>query len=149
MRLTAQKRLAGQIFKCSPKKVRVDPARLEDIKESITKADIRALIIDKAITAKPVKKSSKGRIRKNKIQKKKGRQAGTGTRKGTKKARSPKKVTWMNKIRKQRLFLRELKEKELIDAKKFRDLYRKAKGGLFRSKEHLKLYINERGYLKK
>ncbi len=149
MRLTAQKRLAGQIFKRSPKKIKLDPSRLEDIKESITKADIKALIIDNAITAKPVKKASKGRTRKRLIQKRKGRQSGKGTKKGTKKARSPKKTVWINKIRKQRAFLKLLRSKKLIDGKSFRELYLKAKGGLFRSKEHLKLYLNERGYIKK
>ena len=69
MKLTAQKRLAGQILKRSPKKIKLDPARLEDIKESITKADIRSLIIDKAIEGKPVAKASKGRTRKLKTQK--------------------------------------------------------------------------------
>ena len=149
MRLTSQKKLAGQIFKCSPQKIRMDPARLEEIKESITKDDIRALIIDNAITARKVQKSSKGRIRKNKAQKRKGRQSGQGSRKGRKRARLSKKTVWVNKIRKQRKFLRELKVKTLIAPTSFRELYRKAKGGLFRSKEHLKLYINERGYIKK
>lgn len=149
MKLTVQKKLAGQIFKCSPRKIRMNSDRLADIKESITKADIRALIIDKAITAKPVEKSSKGRIRKHLLQKRKGRQSGRGSIKGTKTARSPRKLQWIIKIRKQRGFLQELREKKIIDSKSYRELYMKAKGGLFRSKEHLKLYINERGYINK
>lgn len=147
MRLTAQKRLAGQILKRSPKKIKLDSTRLEDIKESITKADIRALIVDNAITGKPVKKASRGRTRKVKKQKAKGRRKGAGLRKGKKTARLPRKLAWMNKVRKQRIFLKELKEKELINQKSYRELYRKSKGGLFRSKEHMKLFINEKGYI--
>ena len=120
MRLTSQKRLAGIIFKRSPKKIKVDSSRLAEIKECITKADIRALIIDKAIFAKPVQKSSKGRIRKKLAQKRKGRQSGGGSKKGTKNARSPRKRVWINKIRKQRVFLNELREKELFDRKGYR-----------------------------
>ena len=149
MRLTSQKRLAAQIFKRSVKKIKIDPTRLEDVKESITKADIRALIIDNVISARPVCRSSRGRIQKNKAQKRKGRQSGKGSRKGVKGARLARKTRWIYKIRKQRNFLKNLREKKILDPKKFRDLYLKAKGGFFRSKEHLKLFMNERGYVNK
>ncbi|MFA5142414.1 MAG: 50S ribosomal protein L19e [Candidatus Woesearchaeota archaeon] len=149
MQLTSQKRLAAQILKVSPYKIRIDPNRLDDVKECITKADIRGLIIDNAITAKPVKNSSKGRIRLNLEQKRKGRQSGKGSRKGRLTARSDRKTTWVHKIRKQRIFLQDLKLKNMLTTSEFRELYMKAKGGFFRSKDHLKLYINERGYIKK
>ena len=42
--LNVQKRLAAQILKCGRNRVRFDPDRLEDIKEAITKTDIRSLI---------------------------------------------------------------------------------------------------------
>ena len=51
MELKAQKRIAGVILKCSPKRIRFDPDRLSDIKESITKVDIKSLINDKAVFA--------------------------------------------------------------------------------------------------
>jgi len=149
MKLTSQKRLAGQILKRSPKKIQLDQSRLADIKESISKADIRALIISKAIKGKIVARASRGRTRKIKKQKTKGRRSGTGVRKGTKNARLPHKKVWMIKIRKQRSFLKELREKEIILPVSFRDLYNKAKGGFFRSKDHLKLYINEKNYVNK
>ena len=53
----------------------------------------------------------------------------------------------MNKIRNLREFLKELKSKELIDNKNYRELYLKAKGGFFRNKRHLKTYVNERGLI--
>ena len=49
MKLDNQKRLAAQILKCSKKRVKFDPDRSSDIKESITKADIRNLIKEEAI----------------------------------------------------------------------------------------------------
>jgi len=49
----------------------------------------------------------------------------------------------MNKVRLQRKLLKEMKEKEIITSSVFRNLYLKSKGGFFRSKRHLKLYIEE------
>ena len=117
--------------------------RAEEIKESITKADIRGLIKDKAITIKQKKGVSRARANKIKTQKSKGRRKGAGRLKGKKTSRTPKKETWMNKIRIQRALLKELKEKKKITTAIFSELYRKAKGGFFRSKRHLKLYIEE------
>jgi len=143
MKLKTQKRLASQILKCSPKRVKFDEDRLEDIKEAITKADIRSLIIDKAISKKNKKGISRVRAKKRATQKRKGKQRGQGSRKGKKTARAPKKNEWMNRIRLQRLFLKELKEKGLINKNTFRLLYNKAKGGFFRSKRHIKIYLEE------
>lgn len=130
-------------MKGSPKRVRFDETRLADIKEAITKYDIKALIEDGAITEIKKRGVSRGRARKRQAQRSKGRQRGQGSRKGKKTARLPRKLDWMNRIRLQREFLRELKEKDLVSNTIFRDLYLKAKGGFFRSKRHLKIYITE------
>jgi ribosomal protein L19E len=37
-----------------------------------------------------------------------------------------------------------LKEKKIIDDKLYRELYLKSKGGFFRSKRHIKIYLEER-----
>jgi large subunit ribosomal protein L19e len=149
MKLDVQKKIAGKILKCSPSRIRLDVSRLEEIKESITKADIRSLIKDDAITKIQKKGTSGGRARKIKLQKRKGRKKGAGSRKGKSKARAPKKITWMRKVRKQRGFIQELKKKGLIDSKVFRELYMKVKGGFFRSQRHIKIFINEHGLIKK
>ena len=147
--LKTQKRLAAQIMKCSQKRVLFDPSRLDEIKEGITKFDIRNLIKDKAIREKPVRSTSRSGARKRLAQKRKGRLKGPRSRKGKKKARLPKKKDWMNKIRLMRKFLKELREKGLITERDYRVLYLKAKGGFFRSKRHIKLYIEEKGMVKK
>jgi large subunit ribosomal protein L19e len=143
MKLKNQKRISAQLLKVGKTKVKFDTERLSDIKEAITKVDIRALIKDNAITSKPVGSSSKGRLRKKLIQKRKGRQKGPGSRKGKKTARLSKKEIWMVKTRIQRGFIKELREKELVTVRTYRDLYKKIKGNYFRSKNHIKLYISE------
>jgi large subunit ribosomal protein L19e len=149
MKLHVQKRLAASVMKRSKKKISIDNSRLEDVKEAITRFDIKSLIKDKAINVKPVKGPSKVRARKIKDQKKKGRRTGQGSRKGKATARLSKKESWMIKIRNQRKFLQELKLKDLLENKTFRELYRKSKGGFFRSKRHIKLYMDEHSLIKK
>lgn len=141
--LRVQKRIASQILNCSPKRVWFDNERLDDIKQAITKHDIRLLIGDGAIKEKPVKSISKVRVRKLKLQKSKGRRKGEGTRKGTLNARINFKRRWMEKIRIQREFLKELVSKNVITKKAYRELYLKSKGGYFRSKRHIKLFLDE------
>ncbi len=143
MKLAIQKRLAAYILRCSEKRVRFDPERLEEIKESITKADINSLINDKAIYSINKKGVSRVRARKTKVQKSKGKKKGKGSKKGKKTARAPRKETWMTKIRAQRLLLKNMKEGEVITNKVYRTLYKKAQGGFFRSRRHIKLYAEE------
>ena len=149
MKLKLQKRLAATILKCGQKKVKLDTERLEDIKEAITKADIRSLISEGVVKKKPVQNASRVRARKIKIQKSKGRRKGPGKRKGKKTARLPKKTAWIGKMRTQRGFLKELKEKKIVTGLIYRQLYRKSKGGFFRSKRHIKLYVEEHNLTKK
>jgi len=145
MDLRLQKRLAGQVLKTSEKHIKIDPTTVADVKEAITKADIRGLIRKGAIIVEPKRSISRGRIRKAKLQRSKGRRRGYGSRKGKFSARLETKREWINKIRNQREFLKELKDKEIIANKIFTELYIKAKGGFFRSKRHIKLYIEEHG----
>jgi len=144
MKLKVQKRIASQVMKCSPKRIVFDGTKLKEIKEAITKADIRGMVIDKFIRKKRKRGISCARSRKIKIQKSKGRRKGDGSRKGKKKARVPKKALWMSKVRLQRKFIRMLKEKNAIENDNYWNLYAKIKGGFFRSRRHLQLYITEK-----
>jgi large subunit ribosomal protein L19e len=149
MMLKLQKRLAASMLKCSPKRVVFNPARLEDIKEAITKTDIRLLIGGGVIAERPSTGVSRARANKRKNQKKKGLRRGEGSRKGKFTARSPSKEAWMNKIRAQRMFLKYLRSSSLIKQEDFKQLYSKSKGGFFRSIKHIKLYLNEHSLLLK
>lgn len=149
MKLKTQKRIAASVFKASPKRVKFSPEALDKIKESITKSDIRVAIKRGEITLEQKTGVSRARANKTLAQKRKGRKSGQGSRKGGKKARNPKKTVWMNKVRKQRVLLKELRDKKLITTKSYRTLYSKVKGGYFRNRAHLKIYINEQGLIKK
>ncbi len=145
MRLTLQKRIAADILKCSPKRIWIDPVRTPEVKDAVTKQDIRTLVNNGLIVKKQKEGQSKFRARKTAEQKKKGRRQGFGSRKGAKKARTPAKKKWTASIRLQREFLKQLYDKKILDVKNYRMLLLKSKGGFFRSKRHIKIYINEHG----
>ncbi|MBS3133504.1 50S ribosomal protein L19e [Candidatus Woesearchaeota archaeon] len=147
--LKSQKRIAAQVLKCSPKKVVFDIEKLSEIKEAITKQDIKTLISDGSIKRVRGNEQSRARARIRANQRGKGRQRGHGSRKGRATARLPKKKRWINGIRLQRDFLRKLRDDKLIPKKAYRELYMKSKGGFFRSKRHLELYISEHGLKQK
>ncbi|MBN1792334.1 50S ribosomal protein L19e [Candidatus Woesearchaeota archaeon] len=149
MKLTLQKRLAASVMKCSPKKVTFDPASLEDIKEAITKQDIRSLIGEGIIKIAPDKGVSRARANKTKRQKRKGLRRGVGTRKGKKTARTPKKRAWMNRVRSQRNFLKRILEKGVVTHDIYKDLYAKVGGGFFRSVKHIQIFMDERSLVSK
>ncbi len=147
--LNVQRRLAAQILKCGVNRIRFDPERLDDIEQAITKSDVRSLIGEGAILRKGVLNTSGFWSKKIKVQKIKGKQKGAGSRKGRKTARLNPKMVWMNKIRLQRDFIKSLRDKKSIDTMHYHELYMKSKGGFFRSIRHLKLYVSERGLIKK
>jgi large subunit ribosomal protein L19e len=142
MKLNTQKRLASKITGASYKRIKFDEDRLEDIKKAITKQDLKGLIKDNAIAVLPKQGVSRGRAKAIHAQKKKGRRSGQGTRKGRAGARFSKKRTWINRVRLQRDFISELREKKIVDNHTYWELYLKVKGGFFRSKRHIKLYLD-------
>lgn len=142
-----QKRLAAQILKCSKNRIVLDTKELATIKEAITKQDVKGLIKGGVIKRKPIVGTSKVRARKTQEQKSKGRRRGVGSRKGKKTARTPKKQKWMNTVRVQRALIKTLKDKEVLETKDYHMLYRKIKGGFFRSQRHIKLYMKEKGLI--
>lgn len=149
MKLRMQRRIAAQVLKCGVHRVWMDPARLGEVKEAITKRDVQSLIKDLAIQKRPMRAASGFRWRKRLAQRRKGRRPGPGSREGKRSARFPAKARWMQKVRVQRLFLKELKERGVIAPVLFRTLYLKIKGGFFRSKRHIKLYLEEHELVKK
>lgn len=148
MKLNTQKRIAAYALGCSRKRVIFDESRLSDIKEAITKVDIRSLVNEGAIKEKPVKGTSRVKARKRAIQRSKGRQRGFGKRKGKKTSRLSRKRAWIGRIRIQRGFIKILKEKKIITTDVYRQLYLKTKGGFFRSKRHIKIYLDEHKLVK-
>ncbi|MCK5458329.1 MAG: 50S ribosomal protein L19e, partial [Thermoplasmatales archaeon] len=110
--------------------------------------DVKILINGGAIKSKQIQGISRGRKKFNQKQKDKGRRKGHGSRKGAKYARLPRKERWMRTIRPIRTYLRQLRDDKSIERSIYRKYYRKAKGGEFRSKNHLRTRLTSDGFLK-
>ncbi len=143
-----QRRIAADILKCGEDRVWMDPNALDEIKEAVTREDVRMLI--KRGLIKKVQKKGTSRVRANylKMQKEKGRRKGPGSRKGKKYARYPRKLRWMKNIRSIRRTLRDLRDSGMIDRHTYRRFYMLAKGGTFKNKNHLLQHLKAEGYLK-
>lgn len=144
MIITNQKRMAAQILSKKEgrvvgiHRVWVHPDYLEEVTSAVQKDDVRQLIDEGIIKAKPIIGISRSRARKAAIQKSKGRRKGHGSRKGTFNSRAPKKERWMRIIRSQRKILKEFRNDETLTPSKYRYYYRKAKGGSYRSVADMK-----------
>ena len=135
-----QKKLAGKILKTGISRVWLNPEKMEDIDKAITKWDVRKLIKKGDIKTIPKKIQVVGHIKK--------RKRGMGSVKGKKYAIVPRKRRWISLVRAQRKMLKEFKTLEKLDNANYRKLYNLVKGGMFRSRAHLKLYIEQNKMLK-
>ncbi|MFQ6050403.1 MAG: 50S ribosomal protein L19e [Candidatus Hydrothermarchaeota archaeon] len=149
MDVKIQRRLAAEILKVGENRVWIDPDRIDDVSMASTREDIKRLISQGTIKSKQKTGISKARVRKNTLQRKKGRRRGHGSRKGTRGARYRKKERWINTIRPIRRRLRNLRDRGKITQSQYRELYLRAKGGVFRSVSHLEVYLRSQGILRK
>lgn len=149
MNVKTQKIIAARVLKTSPKKVKLNQTQLSTIKDALTRNDIRGLISSKSIVQVRPNQQSRSRARKLAVQKSKGLRKGPGSRKGTAKARLNPKNVWMNKVRLQRDFVKQLRDSGVISVESYRDLYLKVKGNFFRNKRHIKLYAEEQQLFQK
>ena len=149
MNTKLQKKLVGRALRIGKDRVKLKPSEASEIKEAITKADIKDLIKEGSIVISQSTGISRARARERQKQRKKGRQRGHGNRKGRQGARTSTKETWMRRIRLQRAVLKALRDNSKISKSEYRSLYLKSKGGFFRSKRHINLYLEEHNLLKK
>ncbi|MBI5391712.1 50S ribosomal protein L19e [Candidatus Woesearchaeota archaeon] len=141
--LTYQRRLASSLLGTGLDRIWFDSVALGEIKEAITRDDVKRLIRTGLIRVKPAMGISRGRARIQQRQKRKGRGVGSGSRKGAAGARSHFKTVWTSKIRLQRALFRQLYQKKYITKETYLLLRTKAKGGYFRSERHIKLFLTE------
>jgi len=127
MNLKKKKALAARTFKVGESRIEFVKPRLEEIKEAITKQDIRDLHKDGAIIIKNIKGRRAGKKRKNKS---------TGN---IRKKINKRKREYMHSTRKLRKHLSEMKSK--ITKKETEDIRKKIRNRFFKSKAHLKDYI--------
>ncbi len=146
--LKNQKRMAAEVLKCGRNRVWMNPDKLDDVEKCITRSDIRTAIASGAIKAKPKNGTSKARTRYVAAQKASGKRKGPGSRKGTANARVRDKERWMATIRPIRKELKQLRADGKITPSVYRLYYRKAKGGLYKSRAHLRQHMTAAGHLK-
>lgn len=149
MNLSNQKRLAASILNVGVNRVRIDPEMTEEVEMAITREEIRRLIHEGTIRAIPEDGQSRGKARALAAKKSSGMRKGPGSRKGGKHSVVSRKRRWISRIRALRRRLRALKERRVITVSTYRSLYRKAKGGEFRSVADLERYITEQGLRRK
>ncbi|MFP4170548.1 MAG: 50S ribosomal protein L19e [Methanomassiliicoccales archaeon] len=147
MDLKNQRRMAAEILGCGEGRIWIDPNRIEDVADAITRADVRTAIDSGTIRALPKRGTSRGRIRHGQAQKGKGRRRGVGSRRGSAYARSPRKSRWIHTIRPIRAELKELRDQGKISRSAYREFYLKAKGGMFKSRNHLILHLRTEGHI--
>lgn len=132
--LALQKRLAAKVLGVGINKVWFDPTRINEIKEAITKADIEILVKEGAINKKSKKGIKRRAGKKRELRKRKGRRRKAGKKK---KFLKKKKENYVNRIRKLRSYIKELKKKKIIDNKQSAILRKLAKAGIIESKKEI------------
>jgi len=137
MNLKNQRMIAAKLLKVGVNRVMFNQARLTDAAEALTREDVRSLIKNGVITARPEKATSRSRAKKLAAQKRKGRRKGYGKRSGKKKTRQHGKESWIKKVRALRDELRKLKKERKVDKTQYRKIYRQIKGNLYHSRRHL------------
>jgi len=144
--LTLQKRLAAEILGVGVSRIWIDPTRMDEVSNAITREEVKRLIKEGVIQVKSTHRPSRGRWKERHEARKKGRHRGPGRRKGDATARRDPKEEWMHRIRKIRRYLRYLRDHGVIDRKTYRKLYMWAKGGMFPTFASLQRWLEEHGY---
>lgn len=146
--LRNQRRMAAAILKCGSDRVWIDPDQVGDVASAVTRADVRRLVSNGSVRKLPARGVSRGRAREREEDRAQGRRRGPGSRKGAMYARLPRKDRWMRTIRALRDTLATLRETKEIDAHVYRNYYMRAKGGQFRSRNHLLTHMKTEGAIK-
>lgn len=132
MDLSKKKALAARTFNVGKERIFFVPSRLDEIKEAMTKQDIRDLHKEKAIIIKDIK----GR----RIKVKKKHKKGAGNKK---KNIQHKKRRYMNLTRKLRKYLKDLKVQKKVSKIEAKEIRKNIRHNTYRSKGHLKLQLGE------
>ena len=133
MNLNKKKALAARTLKVGRERIFFNTQRLNDIKEAITKQDMKDLYAEKAILIKEIK----GR---RKIIRRKTRRKG-GTRK---KKLNLGKRNYIILTRKLRRYLAQLKKQNTISKEQFTELRKEIRRKEFESLSHLKEKLKEK-----
>lgn len=138
--LRLQRRLAAEIMNIGVNRVWFDYDRIKEIKEAITKADVDALIKDRAIKKKPIQGVKRRAGREMGIRRKKGRSRGAGKKR---RITMRKKKVYAFRIRKIRNYLNVLKNAKIITKSESSKLRRLAKAGIIKNKKDIREKIKK------
>jgi len=128
--LAKKKALAAKTLKVGKNRIHFNNDNFAELKEAITKQDIKELHAEGIITIKPVK--GRKTIKKRKTKRGPGK---------IKKTVNKRKQIYVKITRKLRTYLKELKALGVIDRDLYRELRNKIRMRTFRSKAHLKEYL--------
>lgn len=147
---SVQRRLAAEVLGVGESRIWIspNPDHEEEISQAVTRDDVRRLIEKGLIKVKPEKGNSHTRWLERRRARGEGKRRGHGRRKGARDARVNSREKWITTIRKIRRTLKWLRDHGVIDRRLYRMLYRKAKGGTFKSTSDLRRYMVEIGALK-
>ncbi|MFH1608130.1 MAG: 50S ribosomal protein L19e [archaeon] len=130
MNLSKKKTLAVRALDVGKARILFVESRLDEIKEAITKQDIRDLVKEGAIVVKEIK----GRLK----NKKKSTKRSTGN---IRKKVNTRKRDYVIMTRKLRGYVAELKKRGELSKEEVDDIRKKIRNKIFRSKAHLREYI--------
>jgi large subunit ribosomal protein L19e len=134
MKLEKKKELASRALLVGKNRIAFNINRLGEIKEAITKQDIKDLVADGAIIIKEIK----GR---RTIVKSTGRRRAGSIKKKIK----PGKRAYIIRTRRMRSFLAQLRRKEKLSREAYLTLRKEIRASIFRDLSHLKERIKELG----
>lgn len=141
MTLKSLKRIASRVFGAGESRIRIVDA--EAAKDALTADDVRGLVKSGAISIVQKKGVGRGKAKRKAARKQSGRRRGEGSKKGS--ASRDSKRDWMNSVRSQRKLLASLKGN--LESEDHRMLYRRIKGGNFKSKRALLAFMKEKKFL--
>ncbi len=131
MTLATVRRLAADILNIGKRRVRFSTDGLKEAEGALTRSDVKGLI-DKGLVKKINVQGRDSTARK--------KRRGKGRKKGS---LGDRKKLWMQKVRSQRKLLVILIESGTLAKEHKRSIYGKVKGGIFKSKRAMLLYLKD------
>lgn len=135
MSVKTVRRLAADILGVGQSRIKLNPLEIKRAEEALTRKDVEHLIAGGVLIKLPVSGRKTNERRKNRKSK------GEGNRRGERS--TERKKRWMQTVRSQRKYLKELLSSKSIDNKVRRSMYGKVKSGLFKSKKSLHTYLKD------
>lgn len=132
MNLQKKKELAARTLNVGKSRIIFNLSRIDEIKEAITKQDVRDLVKNGAMSIKEIKGSRK------KVKRKTRRRAGS-----IKMKVKTKKKDYMTLTRKLRAYLSELRNQKTISYEDYIKLRKEIRSSNFKSKAHMKERITQ------